>query len=81
MNCMAIPCMACDKLIETCMFHTATEGGTRQHITELLQLCHVTCIAMHVCVFINEVTVEQYHNHHYSGLPAIISDIMLYART
>ena len=83
MNCMAIPCVAHDKLHETCMFHSAREGGTRQHITKFITVvsCDLHCHAS-LCIYkINEVTVEQYHNHHYSGLQAIISDIVLHART
>ena len=82
---MAIPCVAHDKLHETrtCVFNAVREGCTRQHITEFITvvLCDLHCHAC-LCIYkINEVTVEQYHNHHYLGLPAIFSDVMLHART
>ena len=81
-NYMAIPHMAHNRLHEMCMFHIVGEGGTHNHVTEfiIVVVCDLCCQA-HVYVCINEVIVEWYCNYQYSGIPAIISDIMLYART
>ena len=82
MNYMAIPHVAHNRLHEIYMFHAVRDGGTRNNVIGFIIVvaCDLCCQAqVYVCV--NEVIVEWYCNYQYSGIPAIISDIMLYART
>ena len=51
---VTIPCVAHDKLHETCMFHATSKRGPRKHVTGLFKV--LSCC--HVCI--NEVIIEQY---------------------
>ena len=51
---MAIPRVAYDKLLETCMFHATRKRGPRKHVTGFY------CVTTHVHACKNEVIIEQY---------------------
>ena len=54
-SCVTIPCVAHDKLHETCMFHTMRKRGSRKHLTGLFKVLS-WCNACK-----NEVITERYH--------------------
>ena len=52
-----IPCVAHDKLLETCMFHATRKRDPRKHVTGLFKVYRVTT-RVHACK--NEVIIERY---------------------
>ena len=53
---MAIPCVAHDKLRETCMFHAMRKHGPCKHIMRLFKVVSCCYVLVYVCK--NEVMIE-----------------------